>query len=77
MAEEILKLEVDYPLLCTRGAVLFPKNDMNIEAGRVFSKNAIKIAMNDFNNHIIVVPQLPNKSTKMQFLLMVQLQKLK
>lgn len=61
MAEEILKLEVDYPLLCTRGAVLFPKNDMNIEAGRVFSKNAIKSAMNDFNNHIIVVPQLdPN-----------------
>ena len=38
MAEEILKLEVDYPLLCTRGAVLFPKNDMNIEAGRVFFK---------------------------------------
>ena len=61
MAEEILKLEVDYPLLCTRGTVLFPKNDMNIEAGRVFSKNANKIAMNDFNNHIIVVPQLdPN-----------------
>ncbi len=58
MADEILKLEVDYPLLCTRGAVLFPKNDMNIEAGRVFSKNAIKVAMNDFSNHIIVVPQL-------------------
>ena len=42
MADEILKLEVDYPLLCTRGAVLFPKNDINIEAGRGFFKKQKK-----------------------------------
>ncbi len=64
MAKEFLKLEVDYPLLCTRGAVLFPKNDMNIEAGRVFSKNAIKVAMDDYDCHIVVVPQIdPSQET--------------
>jgi len=52
MADEILKLEVDYPLLCTRGAVLFPKNDMNIEEYEIEIQsdkdmNEIKEIMNE------------------------------
>lgn len=58
MSDNELTLEIDYPVLCTKGAALFPNNDINIEAGRVFSKRAVKLAIDSFNSHIIVVPQL-------------------
>ena len=41
MDNKNVALEVDYPVLATKGVALFPHNDINIEAGRVFSKKAI------------------------------------
>jgi len=53
MKKETYKL----PLLITRGMVLFPNQSQSIEAGRVFSVNAIDIAKLDGNDLIIVVSQ--------------------
>ena len=53
-----LTMEIDYPVLATKGVALFPHNDINIEAGRVFSKRAIRKANEAFNGTILVVPQL-------------------
>ena len=53
-----LTMEIDYPILATKGVALFPHNDINIEAGRVFSKRAIRKSNESFNGTILVVPQL-------------------
>lgn len=58
MDNKNVELEVDYPVLATKGVALFPHNDINIEAGRVFSKKAIKVSMDEYSNFILVVPQL-------------------
>ena len=50
-------MENDYPVLATKGVALFPHNDISIEAGRVFSKRAIRKANESFNGYIFVVPQ--------------------
>ena len=50
-------MQMDYPILATKGVALFPHNDINIEAGRVFSKRAIRKANESFNGYILVVPQ--------------------
>ena len=52
-----INLDIDYPLMCTKGAAIFPNNDMTIDAGRVFSKKALTIASDQFTNHIVVAPQ--------------------
>ena len=31
-----IAIEMDYPVLATKGVALFPHNDISIEAGRVF-----------------------------------------
>ena len=50
-------LERDYPILATKGVALFPHNEINIEAGRLFSKNAISKAKDEYSGYLIVVPQ--------------------
>ena len=61
MAKDIIDLNKNYPALCTRGVILFPNNDVNIEAGRVFSKVAIKDSLINFDGYIVVIPQInPN-----------------
>ena len=50
-------MQMDYPILATKGVALFPHNDANIEAGRVFSKRAIRKANEAYNGYIFVVPQ--------------------
>ena len=51
-------MAMDYPVLATKGVALFPHNDANIEAGRVFSKRAIRKSNEVYNGYIFVVPQL-------------------
>lgn len=51
-------MAMDYPVLATKGVALFPHNDANIEAGRVFSKRAIRKSNEAYNGYIFVVPQL-------------------
>ena len=53
-----VELERDYPTLATKGVALFPHNEINIEAGRTFSKRAIRKANEMFNGYVLVVPQL-------------------
>ena len=50
-------MAIDYPVLATKGVALFPHNDISIEAGRVFSKRAIRRANELHNGYIFVVPQ--------------------
>ena len=60
-----LTMEIDYPILATKGVALFPHNDISIEAGRVFSKRAIRKANESFNGYIFMVisPFLCNENT--------------
>ena len=57
MDNKDLVMEIDYPILATKGVALFPHNDISVEAGRVFSKKAIRKSNESFNNIIVVVPQ--------------------
>ncbi|MBP5279983.1 MAG: endopeptidase La, partial [Erysipelotrichaceae bacterium] len=45
-----------YPLLCTRGAVVFPMQDLAVEVGRKVSIDAINYA-NAYNTNIVLVSQ--------------------
>ncbi|MBQ1477930.1 MAG: endopeptidase La [Erysipelotrichaceae bacterium] len=47
---------ISYPLLCTRGAVIFPLQDMTIEVGRNVSIDAVNYAINH-NINIVLVSQ--------------------
>ncbi|MBR4422286.1 MAG: LON peptidase substrate-binding domain-containing protein, partial [Erysipelotrichaceae bacterium] len=45
-----------YPLLCTRGAVIFPMQDLAVEVGRQVSIDAVNYA-NAYNSNIVLVSQ--------------------
>ena len=45
-----------YPLLCTRGAVVFPMQDLAVEVGRQVSINSVNYA-NSYNTNIVLVSQ--------------------
>ncbi|MBR5754767.1 MAG: LON peptidase substrate-binding domain-containing protein, partial [Erysipelotrichaceae bacterium] len=45
-----------YPLLCTRGAVIFPMQDLAVEVGRQVSIDAVNYA-NAYNSNIVIVSQ--------------------
>ncbi|MBR5341557.1 MAG: endopeptidase La [Erysipelotrichaceae bacterium] len=45
-----------YPLLCTRGAVIFPMQDLAVEVGRQLSIDAVNYA-NAYNMNIVIVSQ--------------------
>ena len=45
-----------YPLLCTRGAVIFPMQDLAVEVGRKASIDSVNYA-NAYNQNIVIVSQ--------------------
>ena len=45
-----------YPLLCTRGAIIFPMQDLSVEVGRLASINAVNYAKSN-NSSIVIVSQ--------------------
>ena len=48
--------KLSYPLLCTRGAVIFPMQDLAVEVGRKASIDAVNYA-NAYNLNIVIVSQ--------------------
>ncbi len=46
-----------YPLLCTRGAVIFPMQDLSIEVGRKLSIDAVNYAL-AYNLNMVIVSQV-------------------
>ncbi|MDX8418301.1 MAG: endopeptidase La [Absicoccus sp.] len=46
-----------FPLVCTRGVVVFPDQDIVIDVGREPSLQAVDNAQNNFENHIVLVSQ--------------------
>ncbi len=45
------------PILVTRGSYIFPKYERQLEIGRIKSINAIKMAVKEFNNTVVLVSQ--------------------
>lgn len=50
-------LQVTIPVVCTRGIVVFPNQDVVIEVGREKSVNAVNEAQNQYDGHVWVVCQ--------------------
>ena len=48
---------VDYPVICTRGVIIFPDQDIVIDVGRPLSVNALEKARSDYNSLIFLVTQ--------------------
>lgn len=48
----------EYPLLCTRGAVLFPMQELVVEVGRDQSIKAVNYALNRMQNMVLVSQKL-------------------
>ena len=46
-----------FPLVCTRGVVVFPDQDIVMDVGREPSLQAVDNAQNNFENHIVLVSQ--------------------
>lgn len=44
----------EFPLICTRGAVLFPLQDLTVEVGRKASVDAVNYALNNSINMVLV-----------------------
>ena len=57
METENKLIEVSVPVICTRGIVLFPGQELTIEVGRSKSINAIKEAEAYYDSHVWVVCQ--------------------
>ena len=51
------KLEINVPVICTRGVIVFPKYDIMIEVGRKKSMNAVDEAQSFYNGHVWLVAQ--------------------
>lgn len=54
--EEINTMQ--YPVICTRDVVIFPKEEVAIEVGREMSLNALRRANESFNSEIFLVSQI-------------------
>lgn len=50
-------LQVTIPVVCTRGIVIFPNQDVVIEVGREKSVNAVEESQNHYEGHVWVVCQ--------------------
>lgn len=48
---------VDYPVICTRGVIIFPNQDVIIDVGRPLSINALNKARNDHDSLVWIVTQ--------------------
>jgi len=55
MENEIIEISV--PVICTRGIVVFPNQDIMIEVGREKSVNAVEESNTYFNGHVWLVSQ--------------------
>lgn len=51
------KIEINVPVICTRGVIIFPKQDIMIEVGRRKSMNAIEESQSFYNGHVWLVAQ--------------------
>ena len=51
------KLEISVPVICTRGIIVFPNQEVLIEVGREKSVNAIEESNTYFNGHVWLVSQ--------------------
>lgn len=51
------KMEISVPVICTRGIIVFPNQDVLIEVGREKSVSAIEESNTYFNGHVWVVSQ--------------------
>ena len=51
------KIEINVPVIATRGVVVFPKQDIMIEVGRPKSMNAIEESQSFYNGHVWLVSQ--------------------
>ena len=45
------------PVICTRGMIVFPHNDLTLDVGRRKSLRAIEDAMNTYDGNLIFVSQ--------------------
>lgn len=48
---------VEYPLICTRGVIVFPNQEIVIDVGRQASVEALNIAQNEFDSLVCLVSQ--------------------
>ncbi|MBR0385651.1 MAG: LON peptidase substrate-binding domain-containing protein, partial [Erysipelotrichaceae bacterium] len=48
---------VDYPVICTRGVIIFPNQDVIIDVGRPMSINALNKARSDYDSLVWIVTQ--------------------
>lgn len=51
------KIEINVPVICTRGVIVFPNQDIMIEVGRPKSMNAIEESQSFYNGHVWLVSQ--------------------
>jgi ATP-dependent Lon protease len=49
---------LDLPVICTRGIVVFPEQEISIDVGRPFSLRAIDQSVNDYDDNVIFVSQI-------------------
>ena len=57
MSENDANPIVQLPLVCTRGVIVFPNQDVIIDVGRDKSVNAVETAQDKYNNQVILVAQ--------------------
>lgn len=50
-------LEMQYPVVCTRGVVVFPNQEISIDVGRTKSMQAVEEAQLHFDNTVVLVAQ--------------------
>ena len=57
MSETNENLIVQYPLVCTRGVIVFPNQEIVIDVGRSKSCNAVEAAQEEYQSQVILVAQ--------------------
>ena len=54
---EMVDKDLYVPVICTRGIVVFPRQDIMIEVGRESSINAVHLAESTYDGHVLLVCQ--------------------
>lgn len=49
--------QIRVPLVCTRGVIVFPEQEVIIDVGRTKSVHAVEDAQNEFDSHVVLVAQ--------------------
>lgn len=57
MDENVKVLEANIPVVCTRGVIVFPNQEIVIDVGRDKSINAIDVAQQEFEGKVILLAQ--------------------